>query len=175
MKNYDIHQPSFAGKTVDSWEFPAEQDFATSDLSVIAEHFLLSASGFDDPNEFADLRLPVVTSQGYLSINGLWAARHGPYSVEHITDIDPEMKAEALSVIDDLGTENFGAYENDTATEPGWETTTESRPVASAGEIVDSTNDTVETSCSPRSAVVGLAFLFVTAAIAGSNCGSEQK
>lgn len=165
MTDYDIHRPSFSATTTDDWEFPTEQDFATDDLSSVANHFLLSASGFDDPDQFEDLQLPVVNSQGYLSINGLWTARSGPYSVERIADINPETKAEVLDLIDDLGTENFDTFEDVTVTDPEWGATTGSQPVDSAGGVVDAAVDAAEASYSPDGAVVGLVFLLVAAAV----------
>jgi hypothetical protein len=164
MTDYDIHRPSFSGTTTDDWEFPTEQDFATDDLSTVVDHFLLSASGFDDPDEFEDLQLPVVNSQGYLSINGLWAARSGPYSVERIGNIDPETKAEVLDLIDDLGTEHFDTFEDVTVTEPEWAATTGSQSVThSAG--VETVVVAAEASYSPGGAVIGLGFLLVAAAV----------
>lgn len=165
MTDYDIHRPSFSGTTTDDWEFPTEQDFATDDLSTVADHFLLSASGFDDPDEFEDLQLPVVNSQGYLSINGLWAAQNGPYSVERITDIGPETKAEVLDLIDDLGTENFDTFEDVTVTESEWAATTGSQPADPAGGVVDSIVGAAEASYSPAGALVGLGFLLIAAAV----------
>ncbi|WP_435077729.1 hypothetical protein [Halococcus sp. AFM35] len=171
MTKYDIHRPSFSATTTDDWEFPTEQDFPTDDLSAVADHFLLSASGFDDPDQFEDLQLPVVNSQGYLSNNGLWAARSGPYSVERIADIDPETKAEVLDLIDDLGTENFDTFEDVVVTEPEWGATTGSQPADSAGGVVDSAIDAAEASHSPGGAVVGLGFLLVAAAVVNDRRG----
>jgi signal transduction histidine kinase len=102
MSEYEIHRPSFAGTTRNDWEFPSEVDFDTEDRPVAAERFLLSKSGFDEPDAFEDLALPVVTSRGELSYNALWAAKQGPYSVERIEDIDAETKQAVEQLIDDL-------------------------------------------------------------------------
>lgn len=157
MPDYDLHRPTFTGTTTNDWEFPTEQDFETDDLSRVAEHFLLSASGFDDPGRFDDLQLPVVNGQGYLSLNGLWAARRGPYSVERI-DVDPETRAAVRDLIDDLGRENFAAYRDVTVTAAEWDATTGGESTTDTG-IVSERIDSAKPSYTPGGAVIGLAFL----------------
>ena len=110
MSEYEVHRPSFAGTTRNDWEFPSEVDFDTEDLPTAADRFLLSKSGFDEPDAFEGLALPVVTSRGELSYNALWAAKQGPYSVERIEDIDAETKQAVEQLIDDLGHEHFEAF-----------------------------------------------------------------
>ncbi|PSP70238.1 hypothetical protein BRC80_09305 [Halobacteriales archaeon QH_9_66_26] len=110
MSEYEVHQPSFAGTTRNDWEFPSEVDFDTEDLPAAADRFLLSKSGFDEPDAFEDLALPVVTSRGELSYNALWAAKRGPYSVERIDGLDAETRQEVEQLIDDLGHEHFEEF-----------------------------------------------------------------
>lgn len=163
MTDYEIHRPSFSDTTKTEWEFPTEDDFDTDDLSTIAGCFLLSASGFDDPDDFGDLELPVVNSRGYLSLNGLWAARSGPYSVERVEDIDNETKAAIRELIDDLGTENFDEFKDVTVTEQEWKETTGAGPANPLGGIVNDIVDPSQPSYSPFGALVGLLFLVIAA------------
>ena len=166
MTEYDIHRPTYAGTSKNEWEFPTEANFDTDDLSVIADHFLLSSSGFDDPEEFEDLALPVVNTQGYLSLNGLWAARRGPYSVERV-ECDDETKARVRELIDDLGTENFAEFKDVTVTEAEWAATTESGPghANPLGGLVESVVSPSQPSYSPHGSIVGLVFLVVAATV----------
>ncbi len=159
MTDYDIHRPSFSGTTKTEWEFPTENNFESDDLSEIADHFLLSSSGFEDPEEFDDLHLPVVNSHGYLSLNGLWAARRGPYSVERVGGIDAETKAEVRELIEDLGKENFDEFRDVTVTEEEWAQTTGVEPANPLGGVVNSIIGPTQPSYSPNGAIVGLLFL----------------
>lgn len=118
MTNYETHYPTFAGTSIKGWEYPVQGEFHTDDLSEMANHFLLSASGFDNPDDYTDLHLPVVDTAGQLSLNGLWAAQEGPYSVEQLDiDLDEETKAEVHRLIDELGTDNFENFERTTVSE----------------------------------------------------------
>jgi hypothetical protein len=159
MGHYDIQRPNYIGTTKNEWEFPTEGSFHTDDLSEIADYFLLSSSGFDDPEDFDDLALPVVNSRGYLSLNGLWAARRGPYSVERIDDIDSQTKADVKQLIDDLGTENFEEFKDVTVTESEWAESTGTEPANPSDGTTNSIVDSSQPSYSPHRAVVGLLFL----------------
>lgn len=112
MSEYDLHRPRFSATTRNNWEFPSAASVDTDDLPAVADRFLLSASGFDDPDSFADLALPVVTERGELSYNALWAAKRGPYGVEGIPDLDDETRADVEALIDDLGHEQFGGLDD---------------------------------------------------------------
>lgn len=161
MTEYAIHRPSFTGTTVDDWEFPTEQNFHTDDLSAIADHFLLSASGFDDPESFDDLELPVVTPYRNLSLNALFAARHGPYSVERVEGIDAETEAEVKDLIDDLGREQFEAYKDVTVTDSEWAQATGSGLPNPAGGIADRLVGSARPSYSSGGAAIGLVGLAI--------------
>jgi len=112
VSEYELHRPEFSGTTRNDWEFPSEVDFDTGDLPAAADRFLLSKSGFDEPDAFEDLALPVVTSRGELSYNALWAAKQGPYSVERIEGLDAETRQAVEELIDDLGHEHFEAFDD---------------------------------------------------------------
>jgi hypothetical protein len=68
--DYERHEPDYSGTTTAEWDAPRESDFETDDLSEIADHFVLSASGFP-PVAFSDLKLPVVDPDGNLNENAL--------------------------------------------------------------------------------------------------------
>lgn len=159
MPEYAIHRPSFSETTTNDWEFPTEQDFETDDLSAVADHFLLSASGFEDPDSFDDLELPVVTPYGRLSLNALFAARHGPYSVERIEALGGETEVEVKALIDDLGREQFEAYKDVTVTGLEWAQATGSGLPNPAGGIADRFVGASQPSYSSGRAAVGMVAL----------------
>ncbi|GAA0224956.1 hypothetical protein ACFFQF_09915 [Haladaptatus pallidirubidus] len=110
MTNYSVHEPPFDGTTDDDWSAPQEHDFDTDDLSEIADHFVLSASGFDSPERYNDLKLPVVSPAGELNENALQTAYSGGHSVESIEGIDEETKSKAKDVLESLASE-FGGLD----------------------------------------------------------------
>lgn len=112
MSEYELHRPRFSATTRNNWEFPSEAGVDTDDLPAVADRFLLSKSGFDDPDSFEDLALPVVTDRGELSYNALWAAKRGPYGVEAIPDLDDEARAGVEALIDELGHEQFEGFDD---------------------------------------------------------------
>jgi len=159
MPEYAIHRPNFSETTTNDWEFPTQQSFETDDLSTIADHFLLSASGFADPDSFDDLELPVITPYGRLSLNALFAARHGPYSVERIEGLDGETEAEVKNLIDDLGCEQFEAYRDVTVTGSEWARATGNGLPNPAGGIADRFAGASQPSYSSGRAAVGMVAL----------------
>lgn len=165
MIDYDIHRPRFSATTKNEWEFPTEGNFESDDLAEIADHFLLSSSGFDDPEKFEDLALPVVNTQGYLSLNALWAARSGPYSVERVEGIDSETKEQVRDLIEDLGRENFDEFKDVTVTESEWAETTSDEPTNPLDGVVNRIVSPSQPSYSPNGAIVGLLFLAGAAVI----------
>jgi hypothetical protein len=46
MTDYEIHDPDYSRMTTDDWDSPQKNDFETDDLGDIADHFVLSSSGF---------------------------------------------------------------------------------------------------------------------------------
>ncbi|WP_158058673.1 hypothetical protein [Halorussus halophilus] len=105
--SYDVHRPEYSGTTTDDWSAPDEQDFDTDDLSKIAAHFLLSASGFEDPDKYGDLKLPVVDPEGNLNLNALETAHGGAHSVEAVDGIDDETKEQVEDICEDLAHSEF--------------------------------------------------------------------
>ena len=106
MVDYDIHEPDYSGTTTEEWDAPQKEDFGTDDLSEIADHFVLSASGFP-PDAFTDLKLPVVDPEGNLNRNALQTAHGGAHSVEAIDDVDDDAVEAVKDLLEDLSQEAF--------------------------------------------------------------------
>ncbi|WP_049922254.1 hypothetical protein [Halopiger djelfimassiliensis] len=106
MPDYEMHEPEFSDTTTDEWEEPQLEDFDTDDLGEVADHFLLSASGVP-PENFTDLKLPVVDPDGNLNKNALSTAKSGGRGVGAVEDLDEETKAEIEDLIDELANEHF--------------------------------------------------------------------
>lgn len=105
MTDYDVHEPDYSNTTEEDWDSPEENDFDTDDLGEIADHFVLSASGFDDPERYNDLKAPVVDPDGNLNANALQTAYSGGHSVEKIDDVDDDTVDDARDVLEDLADE----------------------------------------------------------------------
>lgn len=108
MPDYELHEPEYSDTTSEEWDAPQEEDFDTDDLSEIDDHFVLSAAGFP-PDNFTDLKLPVVSPDGTLNENALQAAHGGAHSVETIDDIDDDTKQAVKGLLGDLSREAFDA------------------------------------------------------------------
>lgn len=107
MVDYEVHEPEFEGTTTEEWDRPQLNDFDTDDLSEVADHFVLSSSGFP-PDAFEDLKLPVVDPEGNLNRNALQVAKGG-HGVEAVEGIDDETESEVEDLIDRLANEHFDA------------------------------------------------------------------
>jgi len=106
VTDYSMHEPEVSGTTTEEWDEPRLEDFDTDDLSEVAGHFLLSASGFP-PENFTDLKLPVVEPDGDLNKNALQTAKSGGHGVGAIDDIDDDKQESVEELIDDLANERF--------------------------------------------------------------------
>ncbi|WP_227353339.1 hypothetical protein [Haladaptatus salinisoli] len=106
MPDYSFHRPEYSGTTTGEWSSPRENDFDTDDLSTIADHFLLSSSGFP-PDDFTDLKLPVVNPDGELNLNALETAHGGAHSVEAIDGIDDDTKRTVKDTVEELASDEF--------------------------------------------------------------------
>ena len=106
MTDYEVHEPEFSGTTTEEWDDPQLEDFDTDDLGEVADHFILSSSGFP-PENFTDLKLPVVDPDGNLNKNALSTAKSGGRGVGAVEDLDDEKKDEIEDMIDDLANEHF--------------------------------------------------------------------
>ncbi|WP_435332865.1 hypothetical protein [Haloarchaeobius sp. TZWWS8] len=106
MSQYEVHSVEYSATTTDDWSAPAESEFDTDDLCEIADHFLLSSSGFP-PEDFGDLSIPLVDAEGRLNLNALETAYAGGHSVEQVEDIDDETVGQAKGIIQSLASEAF--------------------------------------------------------------------
>lgn len=106
MADYNVHDPNYSGTTTDEWSAPQQEDFNTDDLSEIGGHFILSSSGFP-PDDFTDLKLPVVDPSGRLNENALQAAHGGAHSVEAIDDIGDDTKQDVQNRLETLSQQEF--------------------------------------------------------------------
>ncbi|WP_372910194.1 hypothetical protein [Salinigranum sp.] len=106
MTNYDVHEPGYSGTTTEEWDAPQMADFDTDDLSAIADHFVLSTTGFP-PDDFTDLKLSVVDPDGDLTENALQTADGGAHSVDASDGIDDETRAEVEERLETLSREEF--------------------------------------------------------------------
>lgn len=106
MVDYNMHDPNYSGTTTEDWDSPQQNNFDTDDLSEIGGHFVLSSSGFP-PDEFTDLKLPVVAPDDTLNENALQAAHGGAHSVESIDDIDNDTKQDVQELLEDLSQQEF--------------------------------------------------------------------
>lgn len=106
MSDYEVHSVSYSDTTTDDWDAPRESDFDTDDISTIADHFLLSSSGFP-PESFGDLQLPVVGPDGALNLNALETAYAGGHSVEAIDDIDGQTVGQVKGILQHLANQEF--------------------------------------------------------------------
>ncbi|MFC4540618.1 hypothetical protein ACFO5R_01595 [Halosolutus amylolyticus] len=105
MTDYEMHDPEFSGTTTEEWDDPQLEDFSTNDLGEVADHFILSASGFP-PENFTDLKLPVVDPDGNLNENALRTAKSGGRGVGAVEYLDDEKADEVEDLIDDLANEH---------------------------------------------------------------------
>ena len=102
MADYSVHEPNYSGTTEADWDAPREKDFDTDDLAAISSHFLLSSSGFQNPDAFDDLALPVVDPDGNLNANALRTAHSGAHGVEQVEGIDDDTVEEVREILADL-------------------------------------------------------------------------
>lgn len=106
MTDYDTHEPEYSGTTTEEWNAPQMEDFETDHLSAIDDHFVLSATGFP-PDDFTDLKLPIVEPDGTLNENALQSAHGGAHSVDTVDDIDDETRSDVENLLEELSQEEF--------------------------------------------------------------------
>jgi hypothetical protein len=103
MMGADIHEPEFDGTTMKDWSSPDMEDFNTEDMSELDNHFLVSTSGFP-PENFGDLKLPVVEPNGELSLSALQNAKARANQVDGLSG---EELDEVMSMITMMANDNF--------------------------------------------------------------------
>jgi hypothetical protein len=90
-----VHNPEYMKKDERDWNSPDLEDFETDDLSEVDNHFIASTSDFP-PEDFTDLKLPVVEPDGTLNKN---AVDNAAARVSQTEGIDTER---AESIINNL-------------------------------------------------------------------------
>ncbi len=105
LQNIEVHSVDFSGTTDSSWDKPAMEDFETSDLGQIADHFLVSKTEFP-PDNFTDLALPVVGPNGDLNLNALQNAKARASQVEGLSG---DALDRVVTKINNLANDNFDA------------------------------------------------------------------
>ena len=106
MVDYEIHAVSYTDTTTEDWDAPQKHDFDADDLSEIDDHFLLSESGFP-PENYTDLRIPVVDADGNLNLNALQTAYDGGHSVAAVGDLDDQTVGQVKGIIQSLSESAF--------------------------------------------------------------------
>ena len=100
------HSPTYDGTNESGeWSKPAMEDFDTDDLSEIARHFLASTSGFDSPEAYGDLKLPVVSPSGTLYLDALESAHQLAGQTDGLSEDDVSA---VRSTAERLADEAFG-------------------------------------------------------------------
>lgn len=106
MADYDVHEPDYDDTTDEEWDRPQMENFDTDDLGEIADHFVLSESGFP-PENFTDLDVPVVDPDGNLNRNALQTAKSGGHGIPAVEGIDDDTAEKAEEIVTELANENF--------------------------------------------------------------------
>jgi len=105
LQEWEFHEPSWDGTTEDEWSSPDMEDFDTDDLGEIADHFLISQTGFPSEN-FTDLALPVVEPNGDLNVNALSAVKGGR-GVSAVEGLSDDMEEQIVDYVNGLANEHF--------------------------------------------------------------------
>lgn len=111
MAQHQVHEPEWSGTAEARWQKPSLEDFTDEswdDLdsdgkNSIGDHFIVSKTGFPAEN-FGDLALPVVSSEGNLNLNALQNAAARASQVSGLSGNDLER---AENIINRLANENF--------------------------------------------------------------------
>lgn len=116
LQETEVHEPDFSGTTESSWDKPALEDFGEEpDMSDVADHFIVSVTGFP-PENFGDLALPVVEPNGNLNLNALQNAKARANQVDGLSGEDLDR---AVSIINSLANEEFDADFEENASSDG--------------------------------------------------------
>jgi len=117
LEGMSTHTPDFDGTRDGEWSEPSMSEFVSAmdadaeqwdDLteeqqSMVASHYIVSKSGFP-PEEFGDLALPVVETDGELNVNALQNAKA---RAGQVSGLDGDTLDEVEGMIDNLANENF--------------------------------------------------------------------
>lgn len=111
LAQHEVHEPEFSGTREAPWSKPSLEDFtdeswddlSSDEKNSIADHFIGSSTGFP-PENFGDLFLPVVDSEGNLVLNALQNAKARVGQVSGLSDEDQNR---AENIINRLAEGNF--------------------------------------------------------------------
>lgn len=98
-----VHEPDFSGTTESDWSSPDLEDFDTDDLSEVDDYFIAVETEFP-PENFSELKLPVVEPNGDLNVNALRNAKARLSQTEGLSDEDRDR---AETIINNLAEDNF--------------------------------------------------------------------
>ena len=116
LQEVEVHTPSFSGTTEAAWNKPALEDFGEDpDLGEVAEHFIVSTTGFP-PENYGDLALPVVEPNGELNINAL---RNAKARAGQVDGLSGDKLDRAVDVVNTLANEEFDADFEENASPEG--------------------------------------------------------
>jgi hypothetical protein len=121
LQEYEMHEPSYEGTTEADWSSPTlteimeaygwDDEYDTYDelpddaKETIGNHFFISMSGFPADN-FGDYKLPVVTPEGELSLNGLVAVKGGR-GVSAVDGLPSDKEEEIVGMVNELANDEF--------------------------------------------------------------------
>jgi len=105
LQDYEMHTPDWSGMTEGEWNSPDMEDFDTDDLSEISSHFLISSTGFP-PENFGDLKLPVVEPNGDLNVNALSAVKGGR-GVSAVDGLSESMEEDIVDWVNETANSEF--------------------------------------------------------------------
>jgi hypothetical protein len=105
LQEYEMHEPDWSGTTEREWNSPDMEDFNTDDLGEIANHFLISESGFP-PENYGDLKLPIVEPNGDLNVNAL-AAVKGGRGASAVDGLSDQMEEKIDMMMNELANDEF--------------------------------------------------------------------
>jgi hypothetical protein len=105
LQEYEFHNPDWDGTTESDWSTPDLEDFDTDDLSEVADHFLISTTGFP-PENFTDLKLPVVEPNGDLNVNALSAVKGGR-GVSAVDGLPEEKEEDIVDWVNETANSEF--------------------------------------------------------------------
>lgn len=106
-----VHTPEFSDTREAPWNEPSLEDFSdmswdemsSEEKSDISAHFLVSKTGFP-PENFGDLSLPIVDSEGNLVLNALQNAKA---RAGQVSGLSGDALSQVENTIDRLANDNF--------------------------------------------------------------------
>lgn len=142
LGSFEVYEPQYEDTTTDDWSdlslddwgFDSWDDLGEVEREVVAEHFVLSASG-STPDEWDDLALPVVDADGALNQNAVESAAEDVDGLDNVDDdVVDEVQEWAYNTLEDEFDADVGEKSYDDEEMSSQRTDT----VATTGTISDS-------------------------------------